>query len=226
MGELLVRGHAEARLQPTHAVFDITAVGRDPSSQDAALARAAEVCAVVDAAVERGRQGTDPLIQVAETSSIRTAENWEHGPQGQRRRVGWTAERGTRVECAPDADGLTALVSALAHDGIRLSGPRWHVGPDAAGWDALRTAAVIDAGRRAEAYATGIDGRVGAVRWIAEPGLRRDPNAVAGGYEPMATRTAAFGMERGAEPGEPLAVRIAVEPVAVDATVEVAFDLA
>jgi uncharacterized protein YggE len=139
--------------------------------------------------------------------------------------VGWTAERGTRVECAPDADGLTVLVSALAHDGIRLTGPRWHVGPDTAGWDALRTAAVIDARRRAEAYAAGIDGRVGAVRWIAEPGLRRDPDAVTG-YQPMAARTAAFGMEDGAEPGEPLAVRIAVEPVAVDVTVEVAFDLA
>lgn len=225
MGDLLVRGRAEARLHPTHAVLDITAVGRDPSSQDAAFARAAEACAVVDAAVERGRHGPDPLIQIAETSSVGTAESWEHGPQGQRRRVGWTAERGTRVECAPDADRLTELVSALAHDGIRLSGPRWHVRPDTAGWDALRTAAVIDARRRAEAYAAGIDGRVGAVRWIAEPGLRRAPDAVTGGYQPMTARTAAFGMEHGAEPDEPLAVRIAVEPVAVDVTVEVAFDL-
>jgi len=222
MGELLVRGHAEARLRPTHAVLEIGAVGRDPSSQAAALARAAEVCAVVDAAVERGRHGPDALIRSAETSSIRTAENWEHGPQGQRRRVGWTAERGTRVECAPDGAGLTTLVSALAHDGIRLSGPRWHVAADASGWDALRAAAVVDARRRADAYAAGVEGRVGAVRWIAEPGLRRDPDAVTADLREARAAGFALGDQ---EPGEPLAVRIAVEPVAVDVTVEVAFDL-
>jgi uncharacterized protein YggE len=222
MGELLVRGRAEARLRPTQAVLEIGAMGRDPSSQAAALARAAEVCAVVDAAVERGRQGPDALIRSAETSSIRTAEEWEHGQQGQRRRVGWTAERGTRVECAPDAAGLTTLVSALAHDGIRLSGPRWNVAADAPGWDALRTAAVVDARRRADAYAARVEGHVGAVRWIAEPGLRRDPDAVTADFREARAAGFALGDQ---EPGEPLAVRIAVEPVAVDVTVEVAFDL-
>lgn len=224
MGDLLVRGRADGRLQPDRAVLQVTAVARDPRSQDGALARAAETCAVVDAAVERGRQGAGALIRTAETSSIRTSEEFEHGPQGQRRRIGYVVQRDTRVECAPDGDGLTTLVSALAHDGIAIHGPDWQVATGAAGWDALRTAAVADARRRAVAYAAGVGGSVGAVRWIAEPGLRRGPDDLGGGYQPMAARAALGAPEHAG--GEPLAVRIAVEPVAVSVTVEVAFDLA
>ena len=222
MAELLVRGHAEARLPPTHALLEIVAMARAPSSQEDALARAAEICAVVDAAVGRARQDPDRLVRTAETFSVRTSEEWQHGPQGQRHRVGWVAQRGTRVECEPDADGLTTLVSSLAHDGIHLSGPQWQVAAAAPGWDDLRTAAVTDARRRAAAYADGVDGRVGAVRWIAEPGLRRAPDAGPVAYQEMAARTAAFDSGGG---GEPVAVRVAVEPVAVAVTVEIGFDL-
>ena len=226
MGELLVHGRAEGRIPPSHAVLDVIVEAREPSSQQAALDRTAAACAVVDDAVEQGRVGADPLIRAAETSSIRTAEYWEYGPDGQRRRLGWTAERGTRIECAPDAGGLTALVGALSHDDIRLSGPHWRVAPDAAGWDALRTAAVVDARRRATAYAAGVDRKVGAVQWIAEPGLRRQPpGGPVEAFPAQAMTTVARARDSGAQ-DESLAVRIAVEPVVVDVTVEVGFDLA
>ncbi|HSK92209.1 MAG TPA: SIMPL domain-containing protein [Euzebyales bacterium] len=224
MGDLLVRGHAEGRLQPTHAVFEVVVEARDPGAQEAALARAGELCAIVDAAVGRDRRGTDPLIRASETSSIRTAEQWEYAPGGHRRRVGWLAQRGTRIECAPDASGLTVLVGALAHDGIRVSGPEWHVAPHATGWDGLRTAAVADAVRRASAYAEGVGGRVGAVQWIAEPGLRRGPGAPDDTALPV-MRQASLSMESGQPADEPLPVRVSVEPVEVGVTVEVAFDL-
>lgn len=226
MGNLLVRGRAAGRISPSHAVLNITVEAREPSSQEAALDRAAAACAVVDEAVHQRRQGADRLIRAAETSSIRTAEYVEYGPDGRRRRLGWTAERGTRIECAPDADGLTALVRALTHDDIRLSGPHWHVAPDAAGWDALRTAAVVDARRRATAYAAGVDRTVGAVMWIAEPGLRKEPPGGAmEAFPAQAMSTVGHARDSG-DQAEPLAVRIAVEPVAVDITVEVGFDLA
>jgi uncharacterized protein YggE len=226
MGDLLVRGRAEGRIPPSHAVLDISVEAREPSSQEAALRRAAAACALVDEAVEHGRRGPDPLIRAAETSSIRTAEYWEYGPDGQRRRLGWTAERGTRIECAPDADRLTTLVGALVHDDIHLSGPHWRVAPDAAGWDALRTAAVVDAMRRATAYAAGVDRKVGAVMWIAEPGLRKTPPGGAMEALPAQPMSAvARASDTGAQ-AEPLVVRIAVEPVPVDITVEVGFDLA
>jgi uncharacterized protein len=223
MAELLVRGRAEGRLAPSHATFDITVEAREPSSQQAALDRAAAACALVDDAVRRGREGTDPLIRRAETSSIRTAEHWDYGAGGQRRRLGWLAERRTRIECAPVAEDLTALVGQLAHNDIRVSGPQWHVAPHAPGWDELRTAAVIDARRRAVAYAAGIDAQVGAVRWIAEPGMRRD--GAPDGFPATPLRSAALAMESGDQP-EPLPVQIAVEPVAIEITVEAAFDLA
>jgi uncharacterized protein YggE len=226
MGDLLVRGRAEGRIPPSHAVLDVTVEAREPSSQQAALDRAAVACALVDGVVEQGRQGAEPLIRAAETSSIRTAEYWEYRPDGQRRQLGWTAERGTRIECAPDANGLTALVGALTHDDIRLSGPHWHVAADAAGWDALRTAAVTDARRRATAYAAGVDRNVGVVQWIAEPGLRRQPpGGPLEAFPAQAMSTVARARDSGGQ-DEPLAVRIAVEPVAVDITVEVGFDLA
>lgn len=225
MGELLVRGRAEGRLAPSHAVFDVTVQAREPSSQDAALTRAAQVCALVDDVVRRGRQGASPLVRAAETSSISTSEQWEYRSGAQRRRLGWIAERGTRIECAPDADGLTALVGELAHNDIRLSGPHWHVASDAPGWDELRTAAVVDASRRATSYAAGVGGQVGAVRWIAEPGLRREPGVAADEFAAAPMRSAGLAMDSGDQP-EPLPVRIAVEPVSIDITVEVAFDLA
>jgi hypothetical protein len=224
MGELLVRGRAEGRLAPTHAVLDVTVRAREPASQEAALARAAVTCGLVDGVVARARQGATPLVQTAEVSSVRTTEQWEYGSGGQRRRLGWSAERRSLLECAPDAEGLTALIADLAHNDIHLFGPQWRVAPDVAGWDELRTAAVIDARRRAEAYAAGVGARVGAIRWIAEPGLRRDPTAT----EHLASaplRSAGLAMDSG-DQSEPLAVRIAVEPVAVDITVEAAFDLA
>jgi uncharacterized protein YggE len=225
MGELLVRGRAEGRLAPSHAVLDVTVHARAPASQEAALTRAATACALVDDLIQRERQGADPLIRTAETSSIVTTEHWEYGSGAQRRRLGWIAERRSRLECAPNAAGLTALVGALAHNDIHLSGPQWHVAPDVGGWDDLRTAAVIDARRRAEAYAAGAEAQVGAVRWIAEPGLRSEPGAAADAFAAAPLRSAAVAMEHSDQP-EPLPVRIAVEPVAVDITVEVAFDLA
>lgn len=225
MGELLVRGQAEGRLSPSHAVLQVMVQAREPSSQDAALARAAQACALVDEVVQRGRGGATPLVRTAETSSIRTAEDWEYGSGGHRRRVGWLAERGTRIECVPDADGLTALVRDLTHDDVRLSGPSWHVAPDAPGWDTLRSAAMADARQRAAAYAAGVAAQVGAVRWIAEPGLRREPGGQAPDFATAEMRVAAPTAAHGGEPSEPLPVRIAVEPVAVSITVEAAFDL-
>lgn len=223
MAELLVRGRAEGRLEPSHATFDVTVEAREPASQQAALDRAAVACALVDGTIRRGREGADPLVRAAETSSIRTAEHWEYGSGGQRRRLGWVAERRTRMECAPVAEGLTALVRELAHNDIRVSGPQWHVAAHAPGWDDLRTAAVIDARRRAIAYAAGVDAQVGAVRWIAEPGLRRD--GAPDGFTAPTLRSAALTMESADQP-EPLPVQIAVEPVAIDIIVEVAFDVA
>lgn len=227
MDPLLVRGRAEARLPASYGVLDVTVHVRHPESQDAAVRRTAELCALVDATVTTYAESAEPLVRTARTSSIRISDTWEYDQSGRRRRIGWTATRSTELECAPDGDGLTGLVDDLVSDGIRIRGPRWHVTAAAPGWDAARSAAVADARRRAEAYADGAGHQIGGIRWIAEPGLRL-PSAGVPEVEsfPVSARSAAFAMENAAEETEPLQVRIAVEPVVVEVIVEAAFDLA
>jgi hypothetical protein len=67
-----------------------------------------------------------------------------------------------------------------------------------------------------------VDGHVGAVRWIAEPGLRGGNDDVASRPYAAAVRLASADAH---EAGEARAVRIAVEPVQVTVVVEMAFDL-
>ncbi|HSJ45418.1 MAG TPA: SIMPL domain-containing protein [Euzebyales bacterium] len=222
MGELHVRGRADAWLQPGRAVLDVHVTASDPHSQHAAVEDLAELCAVVDDVVNERRNGPQGLVRRVVVSSITSTEDVEHGPGGTRRRTGFSATRTSVLDCRADADGLTGLVGALAHDGVRVHGPRWHVNDDDPAWVGVRTAAVTDARRRAEAYAMAVDGHVGAVRWISEPGLRGGaPDAVPRPHV-AAARLASAG---GHEAGEARAVRIAVEPVQVTVAVEAAFDL-
>lgn len=217
-----MRGRADAWLQPGRAGLDIHVTASDPQDQQAALDNLAELCAVVDGVVEERRDGPQALVLRVVVSSITTIEDVEYGPGGQRRRTGFSATRTSALDCRADADGLTGLVGALARDGVQIRGPRWHVDDDDPAWVGVRTAAVTDARRRAEAYAMAVDGHVGAVRWIAEPGLRGgDPDLTARPHA-AAARLASVG---GQEVDEARTVRIAVEPVQVTVAVEVAFDL-
>lgn len=216
-----MRGRADAWVQPGWAELDVHVTASDPHSQHAAAADLAELCAVVDRVIDERRDGPQGLVRRVAVSSITTSEDVEHGRDGRRHRTGFSAARTSVLDCRADAEGLTGLVGALARDGVEVRGPRWRVDDADPAWVGVRTAAVTDARRRAEAYAMAVDGQVGAVRWIAEPGLRggdsdgpRRPTgplrlASAGGHEAAAAR----------------AVRIAVEPVRVTVAVDVAFDL-
>lgn len=84
--------------------------------------------------------------------------------------------------------------------------------------------AVSDAVRRATAYAKGVDSEIGAVRWIAEPGLRGAADAAP--VYPASHLARAEAADDLDDPGEQLTMQVAVEPVAVEVTVEVALDLA
>lgn len=221
MGVLRVRGRAEAWLQPGRAELDVKVSASDPQHQQAALDNLAELCAVVDEVIDQRRAGPLAPVRRVVVSSITTTEDVEYEAGGHRRRAGFSATRTSVLDCRADADGLTGLVGALARDGVQVHGPRWHVDADDPAWVDVRTAAVADARGRAEAYATAVDGHVGAVRLIAEPGLRgRDADA-AGWPQTAAVRLAsADGHE-----GDVRIVRIAVEPIQVTVAVEVAFDL-
>lgn len=223
MGELLVRGHAEAWVQPGRAVLDVTATARDPRTQRGAVEQLAGLCERVDEAVEERRDGRGGVVRRVVVSSITTAEDVEYGPGGQRRRVGFSAVRTTRIECVADADGLTDLVGALVQDDVQVRGPRWKVDDDDPAWLGVRTAAVADARRRAEAYALAVDGQVGAVGWIAEPGVRDGGEPPGPPHGGAAIRLASA--PAGDDGDGTRTVRVAVEPVRVAVDVEAAFDL-
>lgn len=217
-----MRDRADAWLQPGRAELDVHVTASDPQGQQAALDTLAALCAEVDGVIAERRFGPRALVVRVMVSSITTTEEVEHGPGGQRRRTGFSATRSSSLDCRVDADGLTGLVGALARDGVQVHGPRWHVEDDDPAWVGVRIAAVTDARRRAEAYAMAVDGQVGAVRWIAEPGLRGgDPDPIARPHAAAARLASASG--QGAD--EPRTARIAVEPIQVTVTVEVAFDL-
>lgn len=225
MPEIMVRGHAEALLPPTDATITVTVQARAAGSQADAVARCAAQCEALDVLVDAGRGG---LVRRAVTSSIRTGPEWDHSGKGGRRLVGHVASRSTELDCAPDGEGLTALLQAVSGMvDVQVHGPTWRVAPDAPGWVDVRAAAAGDARARAEAYAAGLDLAVGHVVWLAEPGLRR---AGGGGgdlsmaFAAAAPVTRAMRREGGAEE-EQAVVRIQPEPLTVQVDVEAAFDL-
>jgi uncharacterized protein YggE len=220
MPEITVRGRAEARVAPTDAHVTVTVHARSTGGQADAVERCARQAAVVDGLLDAAR---DDLVRRVVTSSVRTGPEYEHSPKLGRRLVAWTATRTADVTCAPDGEGLTALLDALARtDGVRLDGPRWAVAADAAAWLDVRMGAAADARRRAEAYAAGLDVAVGRVVRITEPGLALPTGHAESAPMAFATRAMAKG---GGEEVEPVAVRVVPEPVDVTVEVDVAFDL-
>lgn len=220
MSEVMVRGRVEGHVTPDAAVLSVTVLGRDPATAEAALGAAAAVGDRVDAVLGDRRVGPDPLVRHVRMSSLRTSEIWDH-QQGRRHRTGYQAERRSEVECRPDGQGLTGLVAALVAAGAQVAGPAWQVSEGNTGWLDLRSRAVADARSRAEVYATAADRRIGAVRWLAEPGMRG--TGTSGARLEMAQRMSAAGS---VGEGEPVAMRIVVEDVPVVVEIEAAFDLA
>lgn len=219
MFDISVRGQAEARLTPTSATLVVTVRVGPVSTAAEAGQRAAQACDAVDAALAARRPD---LVTGLVHLSVRTGQEWDHSPKG-RRLLGWTATRTSEVECRPDGEGLTALLGELAGmKAVRLDGPRWVLAHDAEGLDEVRSRAAADARARAGAYAAGLGMAVGPVQRIAEPGVRgiTSPEATAG----MAmTRSAVRGPGGGEE--EAGFVRVTVEPVRTEVTVEVTFAL-
>lgn len=221
MSEVMVRGRADGHLTPDLAVLTATVVGRDPASAGEALAAAAAVGERVDTVLADGGAGEEPLVRRVRVSSVRTSEMWEHTQRG-RHRVGFQAERRSEIECRPDGPDLTELVTTLVGTGAQVAGPAWQVAPDNPGWLDLRSRAVADARARAEVYAAAADSRIGAVRWLAEPGIRGAADE--GSWDVVRTsRSLAMSQEGRAE--EPVALQIVVEVVPVVVEIEAAFDL-
>lgn len=145
-------------------------VDGDGASQESAYAAAARPAAAVDAVPESCSHLLGSVIGAGLLLEPKT--RWRHGESV---RTGRRAARSTTVEVTV-LEELGGLLSRLAGADASVAGPWWGIAPDNAAYAQVRTAAVRDARERAQACASGLGLAVGAVAWVAEPGLR--PGAV------------------------------------------------
>jgi uncharacterized protein len=208
--EIVVRGEAVARVLPDRATVRAVVDG-DGATRDEAYAAAAEPARAVDEVIERFGE----VITRTSTSSlvVQPTTRWH---KGESRRTGWRASRTSSIE-VEDLGQLGDLAAALAVAGAAIDGPRWQLDPTNPIHEQLRQAAAKDARGRADAYASALGLGLGAVAWVAEPGLRRTD----GGEQALYAR-AAMGAHGGGED----VIEVTPEEIEVEVSVEVGFSFA
>jgi uncharacterized protein len=211
--EIRVRGQAEVRCLPDRAVLRV-AVEAEAASQEQAFALASRSAAATDAVLDRFAAAIDRRMTAGVL--VRPKTRWR---KGETVRSGWVAARTTVLEVT-ELGRLGQLVSELPTAGVAaITGPSWEVDRTNPAHEQARRAAALDAQRRARAYADALGLRVGALRWLAEPGLRPDGSGpVPGLAAPRMARAYAAGAAE-----EPMDIE--PDEVTIEATVEACFEL-
>jgi uncharacterized protein YggE len=208
--EVLVRGQGEATAMPDHAVVQVT-VEADGAAQQDAYSSAAQIAAAVDDVLA----GHAAAISRTSTTSLVVSprSRWR---KGESVRTGWRAVRSTAVEVT-GFDQLGGLLARLVEAGAAVAGVSWGLSPANPAHDRARREAAGQARARAESYAAALGLTLGAVAWVAEPGLRSHSAApaVASGF---ALHSA--GAELADEP-----IDISPGEITVQAAVDVSFEI-
>lgn len=207
-GMVVVRGHAVVAGEPDelHLALSISAV---ESRADAALAEAARLSAELDSLLSE----LEVPKAARSTSGVSVQEEWE-------RREGELVHRGyrasNRIVVRLDAfEKVGRLMNAaVSRARARVDGPWWRIRMENPARTEACRQAVTDARRKAEAYATALGMRLGAVVSVIEPGTNQQPRVDAAAMRPRAM-TAAAQPEMPVEPGQ----------LDVPATVDVTFAL-
>lgn len=171
--EILVRGFGEAKVPPDRAIIQVTIDAEGPS-REAAYQAAADSARQVDQVLSAHDAAIDRVTTAALVVHPKT--RWKRGESV---RTGWRAYRSSTVDVT-DFTPLGQLLAELTAAGGTIVGPNWRVDATNPAHHEVRAAAAREAGRRAEAYASGLGLVVGDVRWMSEPGLR-DAKAHDGG---------------------------------------------
>ena len=210
--EIRVRGEAELRCLPDRASLRII-VEAEAESQSQAFALASRSVAAVDAVCDRFAAALDRRTTAGVI--VRPKTRWR---KGETVRTGWVAARATVLEVTDFAQ-LGHLVAELTTAGAAaVHGPAWEVDRANPAHEQARRAAALDAQRRARAYAEAVGLHLGALRWLAEPGLRPDGSGPAPGA--AAPR---FFYAAGAPPEEPM--ELAPDEVTIQARLDACFEL-
>ncbi len=110
------------------------------------------------------------------------------------------------------------LLAQIAAAGGAISGLMWELDPSNSAHDQARSQAGQDARRRAQSYADALGLRLGAVAWVAEPGLRSP-----GDHLPRSMAFAAAARAGGEAADE--TIEVTPEEITITAAVEVGFAL-
>jgi uncharacterized protein YggE len=161
---IVVRGDAVIRAQPDEAILWLTlsALGQSPG---AALAD-----------VEERSQGLVRLLDELRlssadrsTSGVTVREEFDHTARGQRS-LGHRASVRTMVRITDPAIAGRLISRATTDLQVSVEGPRWSISSaNPIRLQAAREAAA-DAARKAQAYAAGVDAKLGRLVRLQEPG--------------------------------------------------------
>ncbi len=214
-GKITVEGRATFHVPADHADISFTVSRRAATTGDAVTAAGAAY-----ATLDRALSGHASVIVRRSMTSLVVQEIVRYDPTtGTNTREGFSASRTETVRFAPidrAGDALRAAVVAVPE--LAVAGPHFGLDPENPVHDAVRAAAAADARRAAEAYASGIGARLGAVRRLREPADRdlvydRGPRMMA--------------MAKGAagEAGETVLVDLTGEEVELTAVIELVAEL-
>jgi uncharacterized protein YggE len=183
-------------------------------SRDEAYARAAEGANAVDAVLARFssaivRNSTAALV-------VQPRSRWS---KGEAVRTGWLAAR-TSVVDVGTLEQLPDLLAELAAAGATIGGPQWELDTSNHAYAEARQRAAADARSRAETYAAELGLTLGAITWVAEPGLR--PGSPGEGA--FAFRSLAAGAPRG--PMSEPEIDVVPDEMTVRSSVDVSFAIA
>lgn len=119
------------------------------------------------------------------TTGVRVQEEFDHTTEG-RRSLGHRAAAGVSVRFT-GLEMIGPLISRVTEDvQASISGPRWYVSPNNPVHLQVAKLAAVDARQKAEAYAAGVDARLGRLLRLSEPDSQSTPVMARRGSRPMA----------------------------------------
>jgi len=211
--EIRVRGEGEVRCLPNRASLRIS-VEAEAESQAEAFTLASRSAATVDAVLDRYGEAIDRRFTAGVLVRPKTRLR-----KGETITTAWIAGRTTVVEVKAFSE-VGRIVGELPGAGASaVFGPNWEVNSANVAHEQARRSAAIDAQLRATAYADAVHLKLGALKWLAEPGLRRDTSP--GPIHGPAARFYAAGAV--APPQEPMDIER--DEVTIHATVDACFEL-
>jgi uncharacterized protein YggE len=158
-----VRGEAVVRTAPDEAMLWVTLSALEPTPGPALAdvsRRSEALLALLD---ELGLAKHD-----RSTTGVSVYEDFDHTQRG-RRSLGYRAAARVLLRLT-DPDMIGRIVTrATAEFDARIDGPRWQIAPDNPIRLQAASHAAADGRRKAQAYAEGVDARLGRLISLAEP---------------------------------------------------------